>query len=321
MPLDDAVVISDTIYGTMGPYVMKINGTTGKLIASARVYAPMVGPCRITSLGGLLYVATWNNPAADIDPAAFPADWFFGRGIAPVNPTTLAVGTFIEMAQLANFSVCSWDVPMTNISCLLGVGSYLYIVYGVTARNMVRLNPLTLAHVNTCAYTGSTETESLTQSIDANATYLYMPSPDNRRFVQFDLSTFTDAGPANTRDNSPAIGVNQIRAVATTALNTVYGVCGNSANLIKFVFPSPGTSTVFNLATIQAGVRPFRLRYNPFDGLLYIPCQNQDCVIVWNPASDTGILKSSIISPIDVCFTSTKKWAVCNGPTGLIEIT
>lgn len=321
MPLDDAVVIADTIYGTMGPYVMKFNGSTGALISSVRVAAPMVGPCRITQLGGILYVATWNNPAADIDPAAFPADWFFGRGIAPVNPTTMAVGAFIEMAQLANFSVCSWDEPMRNIRCLLGSGSYLYVVYGSASSNMVRLNPVTLAHVNSCAYDGSGLTESLIETIAADATHLYMPDPDNRRFQQFLISSFTDAGSANTRDTSPAIGLNQIRSVATTAANTVYGVCGNSANLVKYVFPSPGTSTIFNLATVQAGVRPFRLRYNSNDGLLYIPCQGQDGVIVWNPATNTGIWKSGFVSPIDCVFTASKKWAIQNSSKGVLEIT
>lgn len=319
MPLDDCTVIGDTLYGTMGPYVMKINGTTGKLIASARVCTPMIGPCRITQLGGTLYVSTWNNRATDLFPVAYPANWFFNKAIWPVNPTTLAVGTGIELAQLAGLAACGWSEPMYNIHTLRGIGAYIYVVHGNSvSSNMCRVNPSTLAHSNFCAFNQSGLNPSVIENLDDDGTYLYMGDPDNTGVLQFEIVTLADGSAVNTNDFVNTAS-NQVRAVAITSGTTVYGVCG-TATLCKVTFPSPGTSSTFNLATIQAGVRPFRIRYNSNDGLLYIPCQGQDGVIVWNPATDTGVFKSGIISPIDACFTTTKKWAICNSSVGVQEI-
>lgn len=301
MPLDDAVVFNDTVYGMMGPYILKLDGSTGALISSARVIAPMLGPCRITSLGAFLYVGTWNNPSL---PNATSVGTL--RGFYPVNPTTLAVGTLIDWQSI----FAQTTIPFGGPRGILGMGSYIYAISATTTTCSLNcINPTNIADKSsfTITFTGSLDWEP--QSLTTDGTNVYVGIVD--RVVQVTGKLYNDD-----------VTTVPIRAVAWSPVNSrVYGVTGSSALLWKVEFPSPGSVTSFNLAAIQANVLPFRIRYNALDGLLYIPCQNQNCVIIWNPASDTGTVQTGFDSPIDCVFTSTKKWAVCNGITPLQAIT
>ena len=68
-------------------------------------------------------------------------------------------------------------------------------------------------------------------------------------------------------------------------------------------------------------IKPMRLRFRPSNGLLYIPCQDKDGIVVFDPVAESAVWKGGFDSPVDVVFTPTKAFAVQTGPIGLKEIT
>ena len=309
MPLDDAVVYNDDVYGMMGPYVMHFDGATGALIASARVSAPLLGDCRITELGGILYVSTWNNPA--VPDYNFTGSIAGQNGLFPVNPVTLAVGTMLDLNLIYSIETPATQPLIQGPRFILGSGTYLYTTIFVSGGvNTIRINPLNTADRSLLTALPGTSFSATQQfAIDAAGGKIYVPLRDDIQQENLD----------GTGNSTVDTGTDMNIAVAFDPASTsTYSVSG-SATLNKIVW-GPNTVSTFNLATIQANAKPFRIKYNPNDGLIYIPCQSQDCVIVWNPATDTGTVQTGFISPIDCVFTSTKKWAVCNGVTPLQEI-
>lgn len=303
MPLDDAVVFSDNVYGTMGPYVLKFDGDTGSLLESVRVTAPMMGPCRITLLNNSLYVACWNNPASP-----YASDVGTLRGIFPVDPTTMAVGAIIDVTDIYNSAVAG---PMASgPQHLLGINPYLYVAYGVEGGyDSFFINPLNVADRSTFT-AGMDELDYIPQSFATDGTNIYQSGSDRVRQYTLDFVT----------SDNVLTGANTAIALAWSAANSrIYAVCG-TATMLKLGW-GPDSISTLNLAAVQANVKPFRIRYNSADARLYIPCQNENGIIRWNPASDTGEWLDGFESPIDVVFTSTKIWAVQNGITPLAEVT
>lgn len=309
MPLDDAVVFNDKVYGMMGPYILRFAGDTGALEASARVAAPMLGDCRITELGGVIYVSTWNNPA--VPGFNFTGSIVGQNGIYPVDATTLAAGAMIDLNQIYAISSPGSNPLIQGPRFMLGHGAYLYVtIFTPSGVQTIRINPLNVADRSTLtALPGTTFSATQQFAIDTAGSKIYVPLRDDIQQENLD----------GTGNNTVDTGTDMNIAVAFDPASTsTYSVSG-SATLNKIVW-GPDTVSTFNLAALQAGVLPFRIKYNAGDGLIYIPCQSQDCVIVWNPATDTGTVQSEFTSPIDCVFTSTKKWAVCNGITPLQEI-
>jgi hypothetical protein len=281
MPLDDAVVYNDKVYGTMGPYVMRFHGTTGALEASARVAAPMLGECRITSLGTSLYVSTWNNPA--VPNFNFTGSIIGQNGIYPVDPTTLAAGTMIDLNQIYAISSPGSEPLTQGPRFILGFGTYLYVtIFTPTALQTIRINPINTADRSLLtALPGSTFSATQQFTIDSVASKIYVPLRDDIHQENLD----------GTGNNTVDTGTDMNIAVAfDTASTSTYSVSG-SATLNKIVW-GPDTVSTHNLATVQANVKPFRIKFNSADGLLYIPCQSENGIIVWDPATDTGIWKS-----------------------------
>jgi hypothetical protein len=97
---------------------------------------------------------------------------------------------------------------------------------------------------------------------------------------------------------------------------------GTQNGLIKRLNYSGGFTLISSLNTTM-GNTIFKIRYNPFDGLLYCPCFAEDKIAVVDPATMalSGAIRTGFASPWDVIFTSTKKWAVQAGNLGIKEIT
>lgn len=313
MPLDTALYFAgtDKIYGVMGPYIRKFNATTGAQEAIQKINAPSEGPCGICALGAFLYVSVWNAQRGQ-------AEWIDAtqplRDIFPVDPATLAIG-----AGLGVTTIAANDLFMHGPKDLLTVGNKIYYVFAQDGRdpwvgrvdptlpggNQIGLGMPFLAH-------GQMATDG---------TYLYYAYGFGPGFARFTLANVL----MNTWDNCTLAGgdtglVMPYAAEWCPTNSRSYYVGGNQW-LCRVNSWGASDYTRYNLDAITAGNTPFHIRYRSSDGLLYIPSQGNDTVIVWNPTLGSGIAKTGFDGPIDVVYTPTKAFAVQSGQTSLVEIT
>ncbi len=122
------------------------------------------------------------------------------------------------------------------------------------------------------------------------------------------------------------VGVVMPMAVEYCAADSlVYAVCGGQY-VVRVDAWAGNSYTKFNLsALVTSGCDPFHIRYRASDQCLYIPCQGNDTVLVWNPVADPAmgavVQKTGFSGPIDVVFTASKAFAVQTGTQSLKEIT
>jgi hypothetical protein len=109
-----------------------------------------------------------------------------------------------------------------------------------------------------------------------------------------------------------------------------YGICYcPSQNRLYMTNRGPSlipfdVGTSLFMASVSMGdgnALPYRVRYNPNDGLVYVPTLRSNNVVIVDPDSNAVVaIKSGFDSPLDVVFTPTRKFAVQQGSAGLKEI-
>src|SRR6185436_13463756 len=110
----------------------------------------------------------------------------------------------------------------------------------------------------------------------------------------------------------------QIYAVTKTA--DIVKLDGAAAVATMPANYSNATWTLLNL--LPAGANPIRIKYNPYDGLIYVPNWAHDSVSVIDPATDSAVdVITGFSSPFDVVFSPVAKFAVQLSSTGLRKIT
>lgn len=337
VPFNDAVYVPalDKILAVSGVYAYKCNATTGAVESRLKVAAPGIGPSRIAYYTGhgtsMVYVALWIDPSW-VDMATVletPRMEIYG-----INPTTFAAAVGIGIqANIPVLGIGMSSHGLNGIQALTSYGDYLYFAfrYQQGGGQYFRIDP-TNPPDNAPPQINSIDWDSYNVSgIAVDGTYLYYPVPlgGYAKRISSSLPGAPAVPDAVSLDTQPETPV-----AVELANGYLYGVCGNG-DLFKILNWGTGNyvtgeptaahyNAQFNLETIQASAKAFRLRTNPYDGKLYIPIQNQDCVIVWNPLTDTqyaGMLKTGFDGPIDVVFTPTKSFAVQSGQAGLKEIT
>jgi len=306
--MNDACYASsvDKIFGVVGPYVCKYNATTGAREGFVRVASPLYGEMRLCyhAATGSLYVATWNEPNEQyFAPLTWPE-----RDVFPVS-TGLVVG-----AGLGLGSIYGTDAPYNGFRWIGSSGNYLYLSYSGTGFSPKRINPTNLADRNAQGgAAGGFAMEqagmSPTQFVNPLSTFV-----SQIRYAPIGFNLNGDWTSSNVPPYQP------IAAEYCAQNGLFYMVCGDT-NLIRINVLSPINITALNLGPVEATANPCRIRYRNSDQKLYLPCMSSNMVIVWNPATETGIAKIGFDSPCDVIFTGSKAWAVQQAPIGLREIT
>lgn len=310
-PLTSAVYVASTgkILGTTGNYVAEFNATTGAFIRAVRSTAPMYGPMWIAMLGVAPYVAMFHNRA--IQDTTFPSIVHSRSDIFPINTATLETGTGLGIYTH------NYDSPHKSMSgphhfVYMGTKAYfLYPIEDWVALGYIDVLNSALWNVGHASYGFWAE------QISTDGTYIYFCDPDTPEVARRNAALGYDSGIAT--------GTKYPISCEYTGFN-VYAVCGdnyliNTNSWTAATFIDLDAEAVMIAAGVS-GVKPMRLRYNSVDGLIYIPVQNKNGVIVFNPG--TGAVtawKSGFSSPVDVVFTPTKKFAVQTAQTGLREIT
>lgn len=311
MALNEAFYLSSTgkIYGVLSNYVIRFNASTGAKEASAKVCAPMQGPMRIIGLGGSVYVASM------FDLRVTGAGVASNRTIWTVDPTTLVAADTLGVnskIRAAIGSVDVWEGPTSMVfngtkltfqySTKTGEASYMYVDVVTPATNNV-------------AGANGTSNKWTPETWDYDGTTLNACDPAQQQVEIFNPTLV----PGSNLGHSDTVPDSAVSVAYAANVGFAYSVCGNESLYRNVLYVAPFTATLHNLGPIAPNCAPTRIRY--IDGLLYLPCQKTDVVIVWNPVSDTGVVKTGFDSPIDVIWTGSKLWAVQTSIQSLKEIT
>lgn len=335
MPLQSAIycALTGKIYGMMGPYIVQFNATTGAKENIARVAAPMFGPCAICYHAATfkLYVATYLDQAWVDNTSSRVSDQV---DIFPVDPVTLAVGSpLLIQDAIATFAGYSYQEP--GPIAIMSSGNYLYFGYQYRGlwTDWARIDPSNTIDnaVGTIGSWPGGGWFSLQADLGVVSAVpsIIIPHPGSN--IAWGPIAFTGLG------NQLALSTDAESPVALVQVGSItWAVCGNRvmirADLGAATFQSGDPTDLgnynaaYNLENGAAitgaipGVRPFHVRYSSTNGTLLIPCQNKDCVIVYDVGTNTGILKTGFDGPVDVVLTPSKAFAVQSGPVGLKEI-
>lgn len=314
--LFDAVYVAsvDKIFATSGVHVVKFNATTGAVESSVRISSPVNGQARLCyhAATGLLYATIWNEPNLQYFSLTHP-----NRDVYPINPTTMVVGTRLNIASTTVVDDDFVNGSFFGPRWIASSGNYLYIQWADNANGYVtlRVNPSNLADRSTNAYFTD---QFLWEHGALTPTEIMVPDPDYPGVSFAPIGYDLDAE-WNTCDTFPLYFPVACEYVSFDGL--VYATDG-AGNLLRLDNPGASAYTVFDMTAVQSGADPCRLRWNVYDGQIYMPCMTNNSFILWDPNTVTGVVKTGFANPVDVIFTGTKVWAVQNSPAEpLKEIT
>lgn len=316
-PLDTAVYVASTdkIYGTMGPYILKFNATTGAYESSAIISSPAEGPCGLCyhSATGMLYASVWNGKSGMWATITRPE-----RDIFPIDPITLEIGAGLGVYALHGALSGS---PTQGPWHLVSYGSYIYYVWVFEGQCLLcRVDP-TAPAIWAQDLTYGDDTYDFRQfTVYDDIIYYPYPSFNASYYYDITLDTSDYVRPPNPdRALFTPVAVDYCSALGFEA---PYNVTSD-----KWLWRLDDYATnAYTQFDISDGVNnpnpmPAHIRYCAIDELLYIPCPNSGCVVLFDPVA--GAVTDTLLgfdTPFDVVFTNTKIWAVQLSKTGLKEI-
>lgn len=322
-PLDEAVYVPtiDAIIGVMGPYVVRCNAETGAVETAQRFFQPGYGPCRICYHAPTEKVYVSIRHTQENQQQTHEA-YHYERGVYEVDPATL-VATDLHVLQTKYWGDADWA---TGVTALKSYGEYIYFMLLGGGQNaplwIGRFNPGNIAG----GQMGGGASEFWAEQFAVDTSGFYWAEA---RYYEMDMAThdglwFQYSDYDYVQWSVPDRGVLMITAVEyATVSGRAYGVGGNQWMARIDNWTAPRVYTKLNLGAVEAEANPFRLRYRSSDSKLYIPCQQANAIIVWDPATDDSadaVLKTGFEYPFDVVFTPTKAFALQSGTGGLKEI-
>lgn len=313
MPLHEAIYLAsaDKIYGVSENYVMRFNPDTGVKEAEAKVCAPCYGPMRITGSGTDILVSSQRDYSLNTS-----TDLPSNRRIWNIDPTTLAATDVlgVDIQSRAVFGgFLPYELPHIGPHSVRIHGGYAY--YQFTYPNKTYYHRVKLDGTDYSYYLTYLFDDKLPEVFDIGDSKLWIPDPYEQ---EAEVWTTTPWGGDSYCGST---GQRPVGIAYSSSNGKTYGVTGGQYLVRYDSYTAPRSSTNLNLWAVYADVRPMRIRESPLDGNLYIPCQNEDVVIVWDTGSENGTYVEGFASPIDVVFTDTKAWAVQSSGVSLLEIT
>jgi len=324
-PIDDAVYVAsvDKIFGTIGPHIAKFNATTGAFESAVRVFGPAMGNCRICYHAPLdtIFISVWNVLSRQWSSL----DWSI-RGLYPINPATMAIGGVVDTDSFAALSKRWTSGPQHVFSP--GFGTNLYFTqYNSVGVYWWRVNPTNIADRANPSQGVTFDGDNCYHQYATDGLNMYGANTYNFEVQRYDMA-LTNGSFGRCRINAPQRFVdNPVSCAFSTGSGECYAVCGTAVLIRCTSFVSPGAyaAHAMNSGTVTGMppgtvVKPTRMRYRSSDASLYIPCPQNNGVIIWDTGSNDGEWKSGFDYPIDVVITPTKAFAVQLGNNGLKEI-
>lgn len=317
VPLDQAIfsATEDFIYAVRGQFIFKFS-TDGTKIKEFRYVDDVIySEASIVEVGSFLYVGVWRpvyfqNAGTRVNMDIFAVDPALTNSTALGLNLTGALNGFCNLitdgTSIYGLSGYSRNSPAVRIFKVDPTNIASYVDRNAQANRNDPINDLVYDSVNDVIW----HAEDNGPEIDAYSADIASLFPLPRSII-----TPTPALP--------------LYGVTVTPSSQVYGVT-KGPNLLKLdgvaacaTLPANFTqvpATTLNL--LPVGAQPIRIKYNPYDGLIYVPNWSDDTVSIIDPGTDTAVdVVSGFNSPFDVVFTPTKKFAVQLSGTGLQEIT
>lgn len=314
-PLDGAIfsAAGAAIYGVRGQYLYKFNATTGRKESEYRFVDDVYfSDASIVEVGGLLYIGVWRAGIEELGVATQNADIF-------QVPLAFGSSTRLGLASVApgTFGLCGFTGLITD-------GVKIYGYWGPRAMDIFSVDPTNISTFDSDSFSVGEGFNINQMDVDISNGVLWATGGDVSQAYcrEVDMNGIEEAG--SFTYVATMLGV----CVVPGAPPSVYYVTGSravlKANVAQAYAAAPFLSqfTVASTNLLQVTAKPIRIRYNPYDGLVYIPTGSGDTVEILNPATDTiTAVKTGFTAPIDCVFTPTKKFAVQNSSVGLREIT
>ncbi len=328
MSLDNAILATSAvaggefIWGVRGPYVFKINATTGVLISSAKIDHEMLSPTSIAydPINDRLLICGWNRMFPGVtDNEAGPWGFDTYSNLYTVNPGTLLIDSTLNL-------IVNLALPLGQPGTQTGMvnmrwmgGGALAGLWGIFREDD---NSFLIRYVNGTAFTRKYSSKACFGNITNDLTWdgidsIYWanssPQEVSLESMSSNIGFWPEVDSINiwTGDNSIPFGIEVAPSTGDIYVGTQNGT-------VKRLSYSGGFSIVSTLNTGSVGVI-YKVRYNPYDGLLYCPIMANDTIAVVNPGTNTlvGALHTGYDSPYDLVFSSTKTWVVQQGNLGI----
>jgi hypothetical protein len=316
MPLTEAVYDSatDKIFAVRDQWVFRFNADTGFKEAEARIVNDQMSKSTVSIVNGILYVGLWTALNANYTTGDTPAH----SDIFTVNKSTLVATATGWIPFYTYASNRAYSGVCRIIPGAATIANRMWGAIGVNADGIFVINPLVgVTTLKRSSYWGF---ESLSP-FSADLTY---DSLNDKIWAVYaggvQVTTFRAGvgNPFQVEDSAANVGF-------------VTGIC--FANNVNRAYVVNLTSTIGRMVTFGSniirtdintgvtGANPLRIKYNPNDGLVYIPNWGADSVSVMNPHNETFQTHTGFTAPIDIVFTPTKKWVIQNYKRGLQELT
>ncbi len=330
MPLNSAIysVSQDCIYACRGAWVYKFSAVTGAKIAEYRFRKDVIfSESYIIEFGGFLYLATWRAALED-GLSSYPA----GQDVFKVN---YALNTSVGLGLGPLCYISNRSGPQFfggGFGNLVADSTRIYGSSTIDAREIFKLDPTNVPGVITDSFQVQEHCAVKCIAIDtANAVMWFTAT--NLAEVWAKTSDFTvPGGEAHSSSIiSTTLGVCVIPNASPTGVKVFY-VTGSDtvvmANVAAAYASLPALSTfgTTDFTLPDTDTQPMRIRYNSYNGLVYVPGWINDKVYVYNPApaypSPPTLVGTftGFLSPIDCVFTPTRRFAVQDSAAGLREI-
>lgn len=314
------------IYATLENYILKCNGTTGAIEASSQVCAPCLGPMRITGDASTLYVsARLDYSRNKTSGVTLPTT---NKQIFNVDPTTLVATNVLKVDDaIQDYFGGNTDIsyPHWGPCAMKLLNGYMYFVYvgangGYMLCRVSLTNPTIDREIAPGFQPGAAYqyAEGFDMATIGGTDYYWIPGADSSQLWYGNIVPLNPFTVFVNIDAPVVAGQYPTSCVYVPSSGLVYGVCGTDT---MFRYNSATTTlSTLDLGIVITGGAPARIRLSPLDGKLYIPCQIEDKIIVWDTSIEDGIAKVGFASPIDVVFTGSKAFAVQSGTVPLREI-
>lgn len=334
MNLDQAIYAASPsagnfIWGVRGGYLYKCNPTTGAKISATRFAVPAFSDASIAydDVNDKLFCSVWRDMSF-ANGGDTNYDIIVSKKLFRINPLTAAVETSAEINGEPLFpGYVSYDQQQLGPHRLIFYSGVLYCASSSNVHDTIcAINPLTLAvttNGDILDWNAGYWMDFCIQPAGSEPAQLWIPFPISEvRPLEFPSLTYTASNYYSYEATDYASPYNIIYGVCWCPTNgKIYGTC-RKPTVVSFAPNTVGSPfALTNIATGDTNATPYRIAYNPYDGLIYVPGYKSNNVVVIDPATDACTIKTGFDSPFDVVFTPTKKFAVQHSDVGLLEIT
>jgi len=125
----------------------------------------------------------------------------------------------------------------------------------------------------------------------------------------------------NSFDSALGAGAHGAICLSTVGSGYMYIPAMHNTGLYKYNLDGTINSQPTFPSGLSLGGMTIRMRFNPYDNYIYIPCPATNTVIQYNPSTDTVVQQfSGLDAPHDVVFTPSGVYAVQYGVSGLVQL-